>query len=256
MASSDRLWPEEYEGAVSLTFDDGLPSQLRTGVPMLEDHGLAGTFYLSPRDEDRRTTLAPWRAVHEAGHEIGNHSLNHTCSRAFQDDPDASGLETLTLGHIEADVTEAERRLGELFPRPKGRSFCYPCWQSHVGEGLTRQSYVPVIARHFVAARGLGEVPNHPLTCDLHFLWSWDVSRRTGAHLVGLAEQCAARGRWGLLVFHGLDSGHLPVATVDFAELCGHLQRHRRRIWTAPVADIAAWVAKLREARGRGDQSR
>ena len=246
MAPPGKLWPDEYEGAVSLTFDDGLPSQLRIAIPMMNDRGLAGTFYLSPREDGWREKLQPWVPVHGAGHEIGNHSLGHTCSRAFGDDPHARGLESLTLGDIEADVTEAERRLSELFPCPGGRSFCYPCWQSFVGEGLTRQSYVPVIAKHFIAARGLGEVPNHPLTCDLHYLWSWDVSRRTGAGLVGLAEQCAARGRWGLLVFHGLDSGHLPVATVDFAELCNHLDRHRKRLWTAPVAEIAQWVTQVR----------
>ena len=242
----DRLWPDDHEGAVSLTFDDGIPSQLQIAIPMMNHLGLRGTFYLSPRGEDWRKDLAPWVAVAQAGHEIGNHSLSHTCSRAFADTTDARGLENLTLDDIEADVVEAERRLAELFPEPSPRSFCYPCWQSHVGEGLTRQSYVPVIARHFIAARGLGEVPNHPLTCDLHHLWSWDVSRMSGAQLVGLAEQCAARGRWGLFVFHGIHSGHLPVAEVDFRELCQHLQRHNRRLWTAPVAEVAGWVRRVR----------
>ncbi len=243
------LWPDGREGALSLTFDDGLPSQLKIAIPMMDDHGLRGTFYLSPRGEDWRTKLQPWRAVADAGHETGNHSLSHTCSRAFQDSPKAKGLENMTLEDIEADVLEAERRISEVLPRPSGRSFCYPCWQSHVGEGLSRQSYVPVIAKHFIAARGLGEFPNHPLTCDLHYLWSWDVSRMTGAQMVGLAEQCATRGRWGLMVFHGIHSGHLPVADVDFRELCHHLQRHTDRIWTAPVADVAGWVLELREQR-------
>ncbi|MGQ9729715.1 MAG: polysaccharide deacetylase family protein [Candidatus Zipacnadales bacterium] len=240
-----RFWPNECEGAVSLTFDDGLPSQLRKAIPMLNDHGLAGTFYLSPQG-DWRKKLAPWVEHYQAGHEIGNHTLSHTCSRGFRDELGASGLETLSLANIEADVVEAERRLSELFPRPNGRSFCYPCWQSHVGEGATRQSYVPIVAKHFIAGRGLGEWPNHPLTCDLHYLWSWDVSRMTGATLVGLAERCASMGRWGLFVFHGIDEGHLPVATVDFLELCRHLQRHAARIWTAPVADIARWVLQMR----------
>ncbi len=241
-----QLWPESYEGAVSLTFDDGIPSQLRIAIPMMNELGLRGTFYLCPRGDNWREDLKPWLAVAEAGHEIGNHSISHTCSRAFSDDPDARGLENLTLDDIEADVVEAERRLTELFPEPSPRSFCYPCWQSHVGEGLTRESYVPVIAKHFIAGRGVGEVPNHPLTCDLHHLWSWDVSRMAGPQLVGLAEQCAARGRWGLLVFHGIHEGHLPVADVDFRELCQHLHRHRKRIWTAPVAEIAGWVRKVR----------
>ncbi len=240
-----RLWPDNYEGAVSLTFDDALPSQLKKAIPMMDERGLRGTFYVSLRGEDWRKAMEPWRAVHDAGHEIGNHSLSHTCSLGFQDDPGGHGLERMTLADIEADVMAAEGRLAELFPR-ESRSYCYPCYQTHVGEGLDRQSYVPVIAKHFVAGRGIGEVPNHSLTCDLHCLWSWDVSRMTGANLVGLAEQCASRGRWGLLVFHGIDSGHLPVSSVDFVELCAHLERHSNRIWTAPVAEVADWVRELR----------
>ena len=213
-----RLWPDNYEGAVSLTFDDALPSQLKKAIPMMDERGLRGTFYVSLRGEDWRKAMEPWRAVHDAGHEIGNHSLSHTCSLGFQDDPGGHGLERMTLADIEADVMAAEGRLAEL----------------------------PVIAKHFVAGRGIGEVPNHSLTCDLHCLWSWDVSRMTGANLVGLAEQCASRGRWGLLVFHGIDSGHLPVSSVDFVELCAHLERHSNRIWTAPVAEVADWVRELR----------
>ncbi|MCC6442011.1 MAG: polysaccharide deacetylase, partial [Armatimonadetes bacterium] len=68
-----------------------------------------------------------------------------------------------------------------------------------VGHGPARQSYVPVVAKHFAAGRSLGDVPNHPLTCDLHYLWSFPVERKSGAELVGLAERGAAQGRWVVL---------------------------------------------------------
>jgi hypothetical protein len=245
----DSPWPPGCRGALSLTFDDGLSSQLELAVPLMNELGLRGTFYLCPRGDDWREKLAPWRAVYEAGHEIGNHSLSHTCSRGFADHPAARGLENLTLADIEADVLEAERRLSELFPAPQ-RSFCYPCYQAFVGEGVRRQSYVPVIARHFIAARGWGEVANHPATCDLHYLWSWPVRGHRGAELVGLAEQCATRRRWGILTFHGIHQGHLPVADVEFRELCEYLAR-ARHIWVAPVAEVAAAIIAWR-ARRRG----
>ena len=251
MAQESGLWPDQYEAALSLTFDDGLPSQLHTAVPMLAEHGLAATFYLSPRGEDCAEGLAPWQPVAADGHEIGNHSLTHTCSRGFADSLDAPGLEGLTPAEIEGDVLEAEARLRAVFPGQRERSFCYPCYQCHVGEGATRQSYVPVIARHFVAARGQGEIANHPLTCDLHYLWSWPVQRRTGAELVGLAMQCLAQQRWGILTFHGINEGHLTVGQVDFAELCAFLARAGERLWVAPVVTVAQWVRRLREERRR-----
>jgi peptidoglycan-N-acetylglucosamine deacetylase len=239
-------WPDGCMGAVSLTFDDGISSQLDRAIPVMREFGLRGTFYIPPRGDNWREVLQPWRAVYDAGHEIGNHSLSHTCARGFSDDPNAHGLERMTLEGIEADVLEAERRLQELFPMER-RSFCYPCYQSHVGEGLTRQSYVPIIAKHFVAGRAFGEVPNPPATCDLHHVWSWPVRGNHGAELVGLAEQAATMGRWGILTFHGISQGHLPVADPDFRELCKHLGR-ARHIWVAPAAEVAeaiwAWRAK------------
>jgi hypothetical protein len=153
----------------------------------------------------------------------------------------------MTLEDIERDVLEAERRLRIGIPEQTVRSYCYPCYQNYVGAGASRQSYVPVIARHFVAARGKGETANHPARCDLHDLWSWPAERMSGAELVGLAERAVVEGRWAVLTFHGIDEGHLPVAAVDLAELCSFLARHRERLWTAPVAVAAQQVIRWRE---------
>ena len=255
---SSSPWPAGCEGAVSLTFDDGLRSQIETAIPLLDEHGLQATFYLNPpRDgdeDDWRARLAPWRAATERGHEMGNHSLTHPCSQNFDvvgREREAitfggRGLEAMTLEEIEQDVLEAERRLRAGIPEQTVRSFCYPCYQSHVGMGATRQSYVPVIARHFVAARGKGERANHPARCDLHDLWSWPAERMSGAELVGLAERAAAEGRWAILTFHGIGEGHLPVAEVDLRELCGFLARRRDRLWTAPVVTIATRIQQWR----------
>jgi sialate O-acetylesterase len=129
------------------------------------------------------------------------------------------------------------------------RSFCYPCYQDYVGVGAHRQSYAPVIARHFVAARGKGETANDPARCDLHWLWSWPVERMSGAELVGLAERAATEGRWSVLTFHGVNEGGLTVGEVDLRELLGFLAQHRDRIWTAPVATVAQRIRAWRERR-------
>src|SRR5438034_1214932 len=52
-------WPDDCHGVVSLTFDDGMTSQLQIGIPMLNDHGLPGTFYLNPRGDDWPERLEP-----------------------------------------------------------------------------------------------------------------------------------------------------------------------------------------------------
>jgi peptidoglycan/xylan/chitin deacetylase (PgdA/CDA1 family) len=242
------VWPGGCLGAVSLTFDDGLASQVEIAAPRLAEAGLAGTFYVVP-NAPFQARAADWREVARAGHEVGNHSLTHPCSRGFRDRLDAPCLERMTTGEVERDVLAAERILGECLGQGP-RSFAYPCYQSDVGEGVARRSYVPVIARHFPAGRGKGERPNNPLTCDLHYLWSFPVERATGAELVGLAERAATTGTWCILTFHGVHEGHLPVGRSDLEELVVHLSRGRDRLWTAPVVEVARRVAAWREERG------
>ncbi len=248
-------WPERCLGAVSLTFDDGLRSHLATAIPLLDEHRLNGTFYLNPpRQGDEtewRKRLAPWSAAARSGHEIGNHSLTHPCSENFAFKAGARGLEHMTLDEIEGDVLEAERRLRAAIPEQRERTFAYPCYQTYVGTGSGRRSYVPVIARYFMGGRALGETANDPERCDLHCLWSHPVERQTGAAMVGLAERAAAEGRWTVLTFHGVHEGHLSVAEGDLRELCAFLERHRDRIWTAPLVAVAR---RVRDWRQRGKE--
>lgn len=240
-------WPDQRLGAVSLTFDDGDRTHLERAIPLLEAHGLRGTFYHCPRDENYRERYAPWLPAHERGHEIGNHSLSHTCSRNFSDTPGAPGLETMTLEEIEADIVEAERRLQEMFPRGS-RSFCYPCYMTHVGEGLNRQSYVPVVARHFVAGCAAGEYgfANHAVNSDLACVARQPCERMTGPELVGFAERAARQGRWMIYAFHSIECGRLGTAMYEFQELIEHLGQNKDRIWTAPVAEVAEYLLRLR----------
>ncbi|MCK5802053.1 MAG: polysaccharide deacetylase family protein [Lentisphaeria bacterium] len=63
MAASTSFWPDGRQGAVSLTFDDGTPNQLATAVPLVQEHGLRGTFYVCPRGDDFEERCAPWRGV-------------------------------------------------------------------------------------------------------------------------------------------------------------------------------------------------
>jgi peptidoglycan-N-acetylglucosamine deacetylase len=249
MSVSVSPWPAACQGAVSLTFDDGLASQLELAIPLLDKYGLQATFYVNPRD-DYETQLIPWRAAAQNGHEIGNHTVSHPCSKnfAFIADAKRKALEEMTLGDIEAEIQEAGRRIRAVIPDQPAVSFGYTCYQPFVGRGPTRQSYVPLVAKHCVAGRGRGERPNDPRYCDLWYLWSTPAERMTGAELVGVAEQAPTQGRWSILTFHGVNDGHLPIAASDLDELCAFLARNRDRIWTAPVATVAQRVGEYQKA--------
>lgn len=245
MSTSLSAWPGSCQGAVSLSFDDGLASQLAIAIPMLDNYGLQATFYVNPRD-NYQEQLTPWRAAALTGHEIGNHTISHPCSKnfAFISDSGRRGLEEMTLDDMEQEIVEAGRRISAVIPEQGAVSYGYTCYQPFVGRGLTRQSYVPVIAKHCVAGRGLGEHPNDPSHCDLWYLWSRPCERLSGSALIGICEQAVAQGRWAILTFHGVNDGHLHVASGDLEELCVHLAQQRERIWTAPLATVATRVSE------------
>lgn len=241
------FWQPHF-GAVSLTFDDAptRASQLEFAVPAMERHGIRGTFFMCPTGDDWREKAAPWKPVAARGHEIGNHTLSHTCSANFGFSRDRRGLEDMTLDQIEADILAAQERLVEVFPQQKTWTFCYPCYQAYVGRGAARQSYVPVVARHFIAGRGRGEYgyANNPATVDLAYTWGFDAARLRGFEMIGLAETLTAKGQWVVFTFHDTGGGRLSASTYDFALLLAYLERKRRSIWTAPFGAVAQKVAE------------
>jgi peptidoglycan-N-acetylglucosamine deacetylase len=242
------FWPAPYISALSLTFDDGLPSHLETAIPELDRRGLRGTFYLNPRGDNDENSLTSWHSqlsawipAAQAGHEIGNHSLQHPCSLNIPLDW-APNLLDMTLAELEQDLREAQRRISVVFPMQNATSFAYPCYETSLGRGLSRVSYIPLIARLFAAGRARGELANDPQYCDLHCLSSMNVELQTAAFLIGLAELSLAQGRWAILTFHGISEGHLPVAGVDFIDFLDHLVRRGEQIWVAPVAEVATYI--------------
>jgi len=64
----DRIgWPGEFQGAVSLTYDDGLPVHCDLVGPLLRQYGLRATFYPMIHS-DLRLHPERWKELAAAGH--------------------------------------------------------------------------------------------------------------------------------------------------------------------------------------------
>ncbi len=251
------FWPKPYRAAISLTFDDGLRSQQEIALPALDQRGLRATFYLNPRGKDEdpgraeswEESLRSWLPAHRRGHEIGNHTILHPCSLNINVSGEwkqGTNLLDWTLARMEGDMLEAQGRIKAVFPSQQHTSFAYPCYESTVGRGAGRVSYIPLVAKHFSAGRAKGELradlANDPLYCDAYHLSSWPVERQAVALMIGLVEGALALGRWGIFTFHGIQEGHLPVGDGDFNELLDHLARRKEEVWVAPVAEVGEYI--------------
>ena len=243
------FWPEPYEGALSLTFDDNASSQLNNAIPCLDDCDLKGTFYINPGrsraawEED----LPRWREASHNGHEMGNPTSDHPCSCNFGFSKEGYCLEQLTLDDIATTIDTATTALDEHFPEQNGeRSFCYPCYQTYVGAGVNRQSYVPLVAERFKVGRGGGERANNPEIIDLSYVWSFAVEGHSGQDMIDYVEKAVADGHWGIICMHGVGGDHLAIETNAFHELCDYLHNNRERIWTDTVINIGNYIIERR----------
>src|SRR5437016_1174153 len=110
--------------------------------------------------------LLAWRAATARGHEIGNHTVTHPCSANFSW-ANRLGLEDFSEAEMEMELTAANEQIHDLIGITP-TTFAYPCGQKFIGRGEKTRSYVPLIARQFLAGRGFrDEFINNPAVCDL-----------------------------------------------------------------------------------------
>jgi peptidoglycan/xylan/chitin deacetylase (PgdA/CDA1 family) len=71
--------PPQQPTVVSFTFDDGWVSQYDIAYPLLQAHGMQGTFFVNSNliGKDGRLTWSHLEELAAAGHEIGGHTLDH-----------------------------------------------------------------------------------------------------------------------------------------------------------------------------------
>jgi len=238
-------FPDGTRAALSLTFDDSWPSQLDLAVPILDRNALRATFYVLPTKV--RDRADEWRRV-ATTHEIGNHSTAHPVPAGRHGGGDTT-LEMYTTARMKAELAQADEEI-EAILGVRPQTFAYPGGFTYVGEGAHAASYVPVVARRYVAGRGYrNEFANDPEWSDLAQLQPAHVDGFDADALVALVDAAIEEGRWLVLVAHEIDGdGAWSFSSRALDELCHDVAR-RSELWTAPVVDVARHLRAQRPRR-------
>lgn len=235
------IWPNGAKCAVSLSYDDSLPVHHQRVAPLLEQHGLRGTFYLVVRPLESPDA---WRGVAARGHELGNHSLFHPCRRDASMAswlPEYYDLADYTPGRFRDELAVANLVL-DLLDGGRPRTYGNNCTQLTIGRGAQEQPMDPILAQLFVAARGnITNRPVDPARPVFTRLGHYSGDSKTFAQLRAEIEAARARGEWIIYMFHGVGAGthNLFVDDSEHRQLIEWLDRERTSIWTAPVVDVA-----------------
>ena len=237
-------WPNGKRAALSLSYDDARLTQVDNGIPILDSIGIKATFYVVAPNVEKR--LDVWRAAVRAGHEIGCHTLNHPCTGNFGFSRDHA-LEDYSLDQMEAELTGANAAIEKLLGvRPE--TFAYPCGQKFVGRGERVQSYVPLVARHFIVGRGFcDEYPNDPLRCDLAQAGGMDMDRQSADGLKGLARIALDSGGWVILCGHEMGiQGRQATDRAAIEEFGRYLADPGTGLWVDTVLNIGRYIQSRR----------
>ena len=232
-AQPSRL-PGGARAAVSLTYDDGLDSQIEHAVPALDALGLKATFFLTEENMEER--LADWEKVARDGHEVADHTVSHPCK--------LRGYNTADFLHREIQPMEAF--LDANFGADRVHTFAYPCGLEGLGggrAGAQRARYLRALGGEVVAARTVDGPPN-ALSRVLQrrfalngFEPTYDVDDARPA--IRYIRTAMATGAWAILVFH-------RVLPRRLAEGDTSVRVHQQILsW---IAEAPVWCAPMGQA--------
>ena len=237
-------WPEGKQVALSLSFDDARASQATTGIPVLNEYGVKGTFYVVPSAV--KGQLENWKKAVAAGQEIANHSVNHPCTGNFPWSR-SRALEDYTQESMRAELAEANAQIHTLLG-VRCEGFAYPCGNTFVGRGVNTKSYVPVVADLFATGRGwLNEGPNSPEFCDMAQLTGMEMDGKDFEQILPLIQQARAGGMWLILAGNEMGEGGPQTTRLSMLrKLIQYAQDPKNGIWIAPVGTVARYVLTAR----------
>jgi peptidoglycan/xylan/chitin deacetylase (PgdA/CDA1 family) len=208
---TERGWPNGY---VSLTYDDGLSSQLDVAVPQLERAGFRGTFYLTW--DNIKDRAKEWAALASRGHELANHSVSHPCD-----------LRRETVASFKAkEIDPMQRWLEQVEGAKRSRDYAYPCDVTDLGPGgpnAQADTYADLLQSAGILRARTSEGPPNSLQ------WAADSPYRLQALALGYdaksgnevkdyLSRAMKEGRWAILVLHEIGKGKISNGVISPGE--------------------------------------
>lgn len=227
--------------AVALTYDDALDVHLDNVIPFLDSLGLKATFYTNGNSEPLDRRMQEWRKAANIGHELGNHTLFHPCSKTpkgrdwVNDDYD---LAKYSISRITDELKVANTLLKAIDGKNE-RTFAYTCGDLEAGDS----SFIDIVKENFLAARGVAPDYNSIEKTNLFNIGAIVVLNQPVEELIKIVEQAKKDHTLVVFLFHGVGGGHsLNYPLEDHNNLVQYLKDNEKEIWTNSMLEIAKYI--------------
>lgn len=239
-------WPKGSPAAISFTYDDGYPAGAAVAAPHLEEFGIRGTFYVTWIFIERN--LPAWKRVHDAGHELGNHTMTHPHEHLeewFETPEDFMKKETGPM----------EQAMNDHFGIDQYRTYRYIGWVHKLGTVGTDEekiaAYEYVMEKTFVAASPGPDDTQDPLQVrNRRFKIGGRVptwgSGNNSQRAIDFMKQTLDRGHWGVLIFHEIVDGDANEERQTSKAVHEEIIKYalENNFWIAPFRDVYDYVVR------------
>jgi peptidoglycan-N-acetylglucosamine deacetylase len=234
------IWPGFRGGAVSYTFDDGCPNQFAIAIPMFNEFGFKGTFFV-PTD-----SISDWSkliSAADSGHEIANHTVSHL------------QLNQLSLEQQDYQQTAASNLIDEHITSQKCLTLAYP--YCVIGKDS-------ITKKKFIAARGCSGSMEPKTPANMYNISSIICgslgSIKTEASFKANSDYAAKKNGWVVYLIHGIDNdnGYSPLSSAELRKGLVYLSSEPSKFWVAPFGTVARYIRernslKIEETSASGD---
>ena len=234
----DFVWPGGQKLAVSLSYDDGLDSQLDNAVPTLDSLKIKASFYILPNAASVNNRMEEWRELAERGHELGNHSIYHPCRRSLPERewvPLHHDLDKYSLEQMMEELATANTFLKALDGRSE-RTFTIPCGDMMAG---IEEEYKRKLQELFIAYKGQG-VPSG-------FSVVWAPQEVSGGELIEYLKTVPEGISLINIIFHGVGGDYLSVSSEAHTELLSFLAANREEYHVDSYINLMKYVNVLND---------
>lgn len=217
--------------AISYTFDDNLRDQYTLAVPMLNEMGFKGTFFVipgataeTPEEAEKKLSAKrawgsiTWSELKEMaaqGHEIGSHTWSH------------SGLPKLSAEEVDAELSKAYDAIKARIGKPP-LTLAFPFNASTPGVQAAALKYHVAYRAYQL---GIGE-------------------KSTVETLNAWADKLVSEKKWGVLMAHAIANGYAALSDPEILRThLKYVKSREREIWVDTFANVARYEKERDDAK-------
>ncbi|MGA1821869.1 MAG: polysaccharide deacetylase family protein [Thermoplasmatota archaeon] len=225
-------WYGDMEGALSLTFDDGLSSQADIASPAMNDFGLNGTFFVTVGNVGipYGAEWFEWQEAADYGHEIGAHSITH---------PD---LTTLSPDDLWDEVVFAKQMIEANLTGVDVETMSYPM-------GMYNSTVTSLVEQHYIGARSdrhnistsPGPNPSTPENIYGVIPVNFGASESL-KEMNDLVDKTISNKGWLVEMIHAVhDGGYDPVPYDNFTDHLDYVSSNDR-LWVGTYGEVTKYI--------------